>query len=74
MKYKWLKEKPTIKEIETITGVKVKSLTIGDIEVTDGEGLTKKGIEIDFEEEVPEVKLKDLDDALAQSCNCKAER
>jgi len=60
MKHRWLTKPLTKEDIEAITGKKVKRITSGDLE-TEVEGETEKGIEIEFEGDIPENKLEELD-------------
>ena len=71
--YKWLESKPTIAEIEALTGKKVKKLTTGGIETGEYREelnplgkpvqvpITCEGIEVEFEEEVTDAELNKLD-------------
>lgn len=65
MKYRWLTKSLTREDIEAITGKKVLRITSGDLETADPD-VTEKGIEIEFEEEVPETKLKSIDNLLPE--------
>ena len=63
MKYRWLEEKLNCKELSSQIGIKVSSITEGDIVIgLDASGLpiTRKGIEIELENETV-MALEELD-------------
>ena len=60
MKYQWLEEGKTCKELSDELGCQVKCITRGGIVVgeEDGEPIIKKGIELELEDETPEILAK----------------
>lgn len=69
MKYKWLEDIPTCDELSQAIGCPVKSITKGDIVIGYGETapdgsyseITRKGIEVEFEQEPTVEQLERLD-------------
>jgi len=64
MKYQWLDEQLTTEKLSALIGKPVKSITQGDIIVgyqPDGEPVTQRGIEVEFDGELDTEQLNLLD-------------
>ena len=63
MKYQWLEEDLTCEKLNQEQGIKITSITSGDIVIgqSDNLSITRKGVEIEFEQEPTLEQLNKLD-------------
>ena len=63
MKYQWLEEDLTCEKLNQEQGIKITSITSGDIVIgqSDNLSITRKGVEIEFEQEPTLEQVNKLD-------------